>query len=186
MHKRKSIGSQHSMVVQPSFIIGTYNKDGSANFAPITWLSVTWDTDRYLLVISMFGTKQTKKNAEATKVLSANLVSTDMLHLMDYFGSNSGKNAQKDAITYEHSKANTVNAPTLNASKWVYECEISRSIQTGDSDTYFCDIKDVQIAETIDISDGIDLTLFDPVIYSGRYHSLGKCLGKIGDFWRMP
>ena len=28
----------------------------------------------------------------------------------------------------------------------------------------------------------IDLTVLDPVIYSGRYHSLGKMLGKIGDF----
>lgn len=30
----------------------------------------------------------------------------------------------------------------------------------------------------------IDLTVLDPVIYSGRYHSLGKMLGEIGDFLR--
>ena len=30
--------------------------------------------------------------------------------------------------------------------------------------------------------DNIDLTVLDPVIYSDRYHSLGKMLGKIGDF----
>ena len=28
----------------------------------------------------------------------------------------------------------------------------------------------------------VDLTALDPVIYSGRYHSFGKMLGKIGDF----
>ena len=28
----------------------------------------------------------------------------------------------------------------------------------------------------------IDLTVLDPVIYSGKYHSIGKTLGKIGDF----
>ncbi|WP_256379782.1 hypothetical protein [Butyrivibrio sp. MB2005] len=28
----------------------------------------------------------------------------------------------------------------------------------------------------------IDLTLLDPVIYSGKYHSLGEKLGEIGDF----
>ena len=28
----------------------------------------------------------------------------------------------------------------------------------------------------------VDLTVLDPVIYSGTYHSLGKMLGKIGDF----
>ena len=28
----------------------------------------------------------------------------------------------------------------------------------------------------------VDLTLLDPVIYSGKYHSLGKLLGNIGDY----
>ena len=28
----------------------------------------------------------------------------------------------------------------------------------------------------------IDLTMLDPVIYSGEYHSLGEKLGEIGDF----
>lgn len=185
MTTRRSVGSQFSMCVQPAFIIGTYNENGTANFAPITWVSVTWDTDRYMLVISMFGAKQTKKNATANKALSANLVSTDMLELMDYFGSNSGKETLKDAIVYEYSKGNAVNAPTLDISRWVYECEVSRIVQTGDSDTYFCSIKDVQIDNAIDISNGIDLTFFDPVIYSGGYHSIGKHLGKIGDFYNQ-
>jgi hypothetical protein len=35
--------------------------------------------------------------------------------------------------------------------------------------------------ECEDIFD-IDLTVLDPVIYSGKYHSIGKTLGKIGDF----
>ena len=49
------------MCVQPAFIIGTNNEDGSYNFAPITWVSVTNEKDNdYLLVISMFGTKRTK------------------------------------------------------------------------------------------------------------------------------
>ncbi|QHQ62959.1 hypothetical protein Ana3638_21030 [Anaerocolumna sedimenticola] len=43
-------------------------------------------------------------------------------------------------------------------------------------------IKNVQIDSDIDISDGIDLTVFDPVVYSGQYHSIGKSLGKIGDY----
>lgn len=39
--KRKSIGTHFSMCVQPAFIIGTNNEDGTHNFAPITWISVT-------------------------------------------------------------------------------------------------------------------------------------------------
>ena len=39
--KRKSIGTHFSMCVQPAFIIGTNNEDGTHNFAPITWVSIT-------------------------------------------------------------------------------------------------------------------------------------------------
>lgn len=47
--KRKSVKPIYSMCVQPSFIIGTNNEDGSFNFAPITWVSATHeDGDGYL------------------------------------------------------------------------------------------------------------------------------------------
>lgn len=182
MNKRKSVGTQHSMCVQPTFLVGTYDEEGCVNFAPITWVSVTWDTDHYMLVISMFGSKKTKKNATKTKQLSVNLVSTDMLYLLDYFGSDSGNNGIKDKQPYEYSSGEILHVPTLDISKWVYECKVKTIVQTGDSDTFFCNIKNVQIDKDIDISNGIDLTLFDPVVYSGHYHSIGQHLGKIGDF----
>lgn len=83
-----------------------------------------------------------------------NLVSTDMLGLVDYFGS-----PEKDSYkrTYCCDRSEFVYAPVLDVSRWVYECEVVSSVKTGAS--------------------------FDPVIYSGQYHSLGKNLGKIGDFW---
>lgn len=177
---RKSIGHEHSMCVQPAFIIGTYDENGVANFAPITWVSITWDTDRYLLVISMNGSKKTKQNAETSKKLSANLVSTTMLKMMDRLGSYSGSDALKNKFPYENGF--TLNVPTLPESKWVYECEVTKIVQTGDTNTYFCEVKDVTVDASIDVSKGYDLNALDPVIYSGNYYSIGKCLGKIGDF----
>ena len=168
--------------VQPTFLIGTYDAEGNANFAPITWLSVTDDGTQFLLVISMFGDKKTKMNVKETKQLSANLVSTDMLHLLDYLGSVTGHDGPKDQFAYGIEKGEVVNAPTLDASKWVYELEVATIVPCGASDTFFCRIKNVQVEENMDISDGIDLTKLDPVIYSGDYHSIGKHLGTIGDF----
>jgi Conserved protein/domain typically associated with flavoprotein oxygenases, DIM6/NTAB family len=183
MTKRKSMGGGFSMCVQPAFIIGTYNDDGTPNFAPITWVSVTWDTDHYMLVISMFGSKKTKENIAKTNALSANLVSCDMLELLDFFGTRSGKDGAKQGLEYTYGNGETLSVPTLDASKWVYECEVAHITQTGDSDTYFCDIKNVQIDENADITNGIDLTQFDPVVYSGNYHSIKEKLGAIGDFY---
>ena len=66
----------------------------------------------------------------------------------------------------------------------MYELEVSKSISCGASETFFCEIKNIQIDGEVDIEDGIDLTYFDPVIYSGHYHSIEEHLGKIGDFYK--
>lgn len=185
MTKRRSVQPVFSMCVQPSFIIGTNNEDGTANFAPITWVSVTHEEgDGYLLVISMFGTKRTKQNVMRTGIFSANLVSTDMLPLMDYFGSRHAGNGKKDEMAYAVSRGVALDVPVLEQSRWVYECEVSRTVKTGDSATFFCPIRNIQMDERLTCQDpfDVDLTVLDPVIYSGKYHSLGKLLGNIGDF----
>ena len=61
--KRKSVAPIYSMCVQPAFIIGTNNEDGTYNFAPITWLSATHEEgDRYLLVIAKQNKQQNVDN----------------------------------------------------------------------------------------------------------------------------
>lgn len=182
---RRSAGTAFSMCVQPAFIIGTDNEDGSPNFAPITWVSAACEGgDDYLLVISMFGGKTTKQNVMRTGKLSANLVSTDILPLMDYFGTRHARDGKKDAVAYAVSRGEKVDVPVLDASPWVYECEVKQAVQTGESTTFFCRIRNVQIDETVSCRDtfDVDLTRLDPVIYSGMYHSVGKRLGRIGDF----
>ena len=183
--KRKSAGTHFSMCVQPAFIVGTNNEDGSHNFAPITWVSVTNEKDDdYLIVISMFGTKRTKENVLRTKLLSLNLVSTDMLELMDYFGTHRAEDGPKNKVSYSVSRGDVVDVPVLDASRWVYECEVTDYVQTGESATFFCKIRNIQIDEQIECTDlfDVDLTKLDPVIYSGKYHSIGSLLGNIGDF----
>ena len=183
--KRKSVDPIYSMCVQPSFIIGTRNEDGSDNFAPITWVSATHEEgDGYLLVISMSVTKRTKQNVIRTGLFSANLVSTEMLPLMDYFGSKHGKDGKKDDIQYGVSRGEVLDVPTLDESPWVYECEVSKSVETGDSTTFFCRIRNIQMDERLSPKNifDVDLTVLNPVIYSGRYHNLDRMLGEIGDF----
>lgn len=183
--KRRSVNPIYSMCVQPSFIIGTSNEDGSANFAPITWVSVTHEAgDGYLLVISMSGSKMTKQNVLRTGIFSANLVSTDMLPLMDYFGAHHARDGKKDGISCPVSRGEVLDVPVLDESRWIYECEVEKTLQTGDSTTFFCRIRNIQMDERLVCRDpfDVDLTVLDPVIYSGKYHSIGKLLGNIGDF----
>lgn len=183
--KRKSVEPRFSMCVQPAFIIGTNNEDGTYNFAPITWVSITNEKDNeYLLTISMAGTKRTKQNVIRTGLLSVNLVSTDMIGLMDYFGTHHAKDGKKDGISFTVSRGVVVDVPVLDESRWVYECEVAQAVETGRSTTFFCRIRNVQIDEQLECADTFDinLTKLEPVIYSGMYHSIGKLLGRIGDF----
>lgn len=175
------------MAVQPAFLIGTYDEQGAPNFCPITWMSVTWDTDHHLLVISMDGAKKTKENFARTKMLSANVVSTDMLDLIDYFGSVSGLNGPKEGMPYGVGKGLTLPVPTLDISPWVYECELTQQVTFGGvTDTYFCAVRGVQIDETLGDEDDIPLAGLRPLIYGGmgggQYYALGERLGVIGDF----
>lgn len=132
----------------------------------------------------MFGTKRTKQNVIRTGVLSVNLVSTDMIELMDYFGTHHAKDGKKDGISYDVGRGEIVDVPVLEASRWIYECEVVQSIEIGESTTFFCRIRNIQIEEQMECKDTLDvnLTKLEPVIYSGMCHSIGKLLGKIGDF----
>ena len=135
----------------------------------------------------MNGGKKTKENIARTNILSVNLVSTDMLELLDYFGSRSGKDGQKNDIPYDYENGSVLHIPTLNQSRWVYECEVESMVQKGDTTTYFCKMSNVQIIEELKDKNGlwdIDLTVLEPIVYSGMYHSIDKCLGKIGDFYK--
>lgn len=107
-----------------------------------------------------------------------------MLELMDYFGRHYAKDGKKNGISYSVSRGEVVDVPVLDASRWVYECEVVNSIETGESTTFFCKIENIQIDEQLECADMFDvnLTKLDPVIYSGMYHSIGNLLGKIGDF----
>ena len=176
---------QASMAVQPTFLIGTYDENDVPNFTPITWLSVTYDTDHFSLVMSMSGIKKAMLNVERSGLFSANLVSTDMLEMLDYFGSRSGRDAPKDGYPYERGEGVKLHVPTLEKSRFVYECEVSKTVKHDEelgSVTFIAEIKNVQAADYIDM-DAIDLTKLDPVVYSGHYHSIGEHLGKIGDFY---
>ena len=185
MVKRRSVAPIYSMCVQPAFIIGTNNEDGTANFAPITWISVTQEKDDgYMLVISMYGSKRTKQNVLRTGVFSANLVSVDMLPLMDYFGSRHASDGPKDGVMYEIGRGEVLDVPVLEQSRWIYECEVARIVETGNSTSFFSPVRNIQMDERLSCRDpfDVDLTVLDPVIYSGKYHSLGMLLGDIGDF----
>ena len=180
---RVNNGNYYSTHIQPVFLFGTYNEDGTPNFCPITWVSSSYDDDRPLITVSMNGTKRTKQNIARTNAFSANLVSTDMLELLDYFGSHSGNDAPKNALPYGFEDGRVLRVPTLNLSRRVFECEVVNTFGTRDTVTYYGVCKNCQEIEGINGTPR-DMALLEPVVYSGRYFKLGEYLGEMGGFYK--
>jgi flavin reductase (DIM6/NTAB) family NADH-FMN oxidoreductase RutF len=169
--------------IQPVFLIGTYNEDGTPNFCPITWVSSSHDGDVPLMTVSMNGAKQTKNNIARTKLLSANVVSIDMLELLDYFGSTTALDGAKTALPYAWENGRVLQVPTLSVSRRVFECEVVGTYETSDTITYFCRSCNCQQIEGLDGSRG-DMDRLEPLVYSGRYFKTGEYLGEMCTFWK--
>jgi flavin reductase (DIM6/NTAB) family NADH-FMN oxidoreductase RutF len=127
----------------------------------------------------------TREQVEKNRMFSVNLVTTEMMDISDYFGTQSGYSTDKcEVANVCYSKGETLNVPVIDKSPWVYECELYKSIVIGEGTIYIGEIKNILVDEKIpDIAYGkIDMINVDPLIYSpGGYYSLGNKVGNVGD-----
>lgn len=86
--------------------------------------------------------------------------------MADYFGTTTGyhNNKCKD-INVKYSKGTVLKVPILDASPWVYECQLTKIAHQGDGATYFGEIKNILVDEKIgETSYGaIDLMKLNPL-----------------------
>ncbi|TGA95820.1 hypothetical protein E4665_17365 [Sporolactobacillus shoreae] len=92
--QKRSLAPQRGFFPQPSYLIGTYKEDGSPNFALITWVTFC-SVNPPMLMFASRGKKLTRELVEKNGIFSANLVSTDMMYMADYFGNTSGYKKNK-------------------------------------------------------------------------------------------
>jgi flavin reductase (DIM6/NTAB) family NADH-FMN oxidoreductase RutF len=167
---------------QQVFLIGTYDEDGSPHFAPISWVSFTWGPP-CCLVISVSGRtrkKQTSENIQRTGLLSATIVTPDLLP----FAEQHNKATYRDGvlIPQEIEPGRVLKVPLIKGAKWSYECEVIKTVTIGECDTHFAAYSQVNVREDIQKLDFLDLRAIDPVIYSGHYFTVGEHIGEIGDY----
>ncbi len=177
--------NEHSacFFTQQLFLIGTYNQDGRANFAPISWISYTAGPP-CCLVISVYGgkrKKQTAQNIERAGCLSATVVTPGLLP----FAEQHNLSTQREGVVLPQAvvPGRVLQVPLLQDAKWSYECEVIQSVRIGVCDTYFAAIKSVNVRGDVQALDFIDLRAINPVVYSpDHYFTVGEHLGKIGDY----
>lgn len=167
---------------QQVFLIGTYDENGGERFAPISWISYTWG-EPSCLVISIGGTKRTKENIVRTKLLSATIVTLDLLPFCEQFNRATYNEGKKDTFAYSIENGKILDVPLLAGAKFSYECQVIKTVEIGTTHTYFAEIKNINASEKILDLDFFDLREINPVVYSPmNYFTIGNHLGKIGDF----
>ncbi len=157
-------------------------KTGSPRFAPISWVSYSWGSPA-CLVISMYGTKQTKKNIARTKQLTAAVVTEDMLPFIEQCNRQTYRKEAMESFHVDIIQAETVQAPMLADRKFTYECEVINQVELGGRQHILR--KSRRYAHPMRYWHLIffDLREIKPVIYSPDHYFLpGEHLGKIGDF----
>jgi flavin reductase (DIM6/NTAB) family NADH-FMN oxidoreductase RutF len=182
--ERISISPERVFTPQPMYIIGTKDENNIINFSVKTWISFCWDGFPCIMLCNGGETK-TKENILKTKVFSANLVSQNILNIADYLGHNSGQDGQKNKIEYKYNNGKLVDVPIIEDSKWIFECELIKTIELCGSIIIIGKIKNIQIDKILENMDRekIDLKKLDPVIYSPyNYFSINEKIGECGEW----
>ena len=167
---------------QQVFLIGTYNEDGTPNFAPISWISYTAGK-KSCLVISIGGTKQTQRNIKRIGMLSATVLTPDLLPFAECCNAYTKNEKLRNNVTPEFCKGNLLDVPLIVDAKWSYECKVIHTVSLGESHTYFAEFEKVNVHPDILKLDFIDLRAINPVVYSpNNYFTIGEHIGEIGDY----
>lgn len=165
---------------QQVFLIGTYDEDGTERFAPISWISYTNGAPA-CLIISINGTKRTKRNIERTGLLSATVVTPELLAFAE--SRNSATADENNVVVVPTVRGNVLDVPLIADSVFSYECQLLKTVELGITHTYFAEIKKVNVRDDIEKLDFYDLRVINPVIYSpDNYFTVGNHIGRIGDY----
>ncbi len=130
--------------------------------------------------------KKTHRNIEAMKAFTVTLATEDLMPYADFFGTYSGYQVpdkfEKTGLTVH--KAKHVNAPIIDGSTLVIECELADVLYEQHIHTVIGRIANVSVDESVlDASGRVDagklgMIFFDS--FSRGYFTLGN---RVGDAW---
>jgi flavin reductase (DIM6/NTAB) family NADH-FMN oxidoreductase RutF len=167
---------------QQVFLVGTYDENDTAHFAPFSWISYTCGRPA-CLIISIRGDKNTKHNIARTNLLSATVLTPDLIPFAECCNRATMNPALCEKVRPAFVKGSVLDVPLIEKAVWSYECRVINTVQIGETHTYFAEIAEINVAPEIQKLDFIDLREINPVIYAHfNYFSIGGHLGKIGDF----
>ncbi len=182
--EKKNIGSLLALYPKPMTVVGAEVK------GKVNWLVVghTGIIGHDRILVSMNKSHYTNQGIKASKKLSINLVSREMLPKADYVGSVSGASVDKSEVFDFHWGEN--GSPVIDASPLTMECNVVDIYETEGFDNFICSIVNTYAApEVLDSEGKLDYTRLKPVLFefpTYSYLATGEVIGKCRNLEKAP
>ncbi|MGM9755596.1 MAG: flavin reductase [Parabacteroides sp.] len=182
--EKKNIGSLLALYPKPMTVVGA-EVNGKVNWLVVGHTGIIGH-DRIL--VSMSKSHYTNQGIKASKKLSINLVSREMLPKADYVGSVSGASVDKSDVFDFHWGEN--GSPVIDASPLTMECNVVDIYETEGFDNFICSIVNTYAApEVLDSEGKLDYTKLKPVLFefpTYTYLATGEVIGKCRNLEKAP
>jgi flavin reductase (DIM6/NTAB) family NADH-FMN oxidoreductase RutF len=183
---KKSIGAKTIIYPSPVLIVGTYDSKGNPNAMTAAWGGICC-SEPPCVTVSLRKATYSYGNIVENKAYTINIPHEKYVKECDYFGSVSGKTADKfSATALTPVKSDLINAPYIKEFPFILECKLLHTFEIGLHTQFVGEIVDVKVDESVmDANGNPDIEKVKPIIYatsSRSYHGVGK---KIGDAWSI-
>jgi flavin reductase (DIM6/NTAB) family NADH-FMN oxidoreductase RutF len=179
---KQSIGPRTIAFPTPTWVVGTYDREGKPNIMTAAWGGVCCSKPPCVYV-SLRKATYTHGNIVSRRAYTINIPSENYVKEADYFGIASGKTAEKFAVSgFTPVKSSVVDAPYIKEFPLVLECNVLKIVELGLHTQFVGEIKDVKSDPSVLTEDGSpDITKVKPIIFepsNRRYYGLGSYLGQ--------
>jgi flavin reductase (DIM6/NTAB) family NADH-FMN oxidoreductase RutF len=179
---KKSLGAKTLLYPAPVLVVGSYDKGGKANVMTASWGGICCSSPP-CIAVSLRKVTFTYGNVMDRQAFTINIPSEEYLKQADYFGTVSGKNEDKFAVSgLTAVKGDFVDAPYVKEFPLVIECKVLKTVEIGIHTQFIGEIRDVKADETVIDAGGVpDIEKLRPAIFtpeSRTYYGVGRHLGK--------
>ena len=179
---KKSLGADTLIYPTPTWVVGTYDKEGKPNLMTIAWGGICCSQPP-CLAISLRKATYSYGNVVERKAFTVSVPSAEQVNLADYIGLVSGRAVDKFAVCkLTPVRSDVVDAPYPQEFPMVLECRLLHTLEIGLHTQFVGEILDVKVEEAALDPDGHPMIeKVQPIIFSPRdrmYHGIGQVLGK--------
>ncbi len=176
------IGTHTPLYPAPDLIVGTYDSNGKANAMAAAWGGVCASTPP-TVAVSVRKERHTYHAIEERKAFTVNIPSERFVAEADLFGTISGYDEDKFALTGLTATMGTcVDAPTVEEFPISMECRLVQTVEIGSHVQFIGEVVACLVDEScLDPQGRPDPDKVKPIIFMpgyGRYYGLGEEIGR--------